>query len=491
MKIGYVSSEAVPYAKTGGLADVAGALPKALAKLGHDVKLFLPKYYSIDESSYGLNYCWNIGEMPIRVAGQVNTVHVLRGELPDSNVLVYFIDCPKYFHRELLYTNDHDEDERFILFSKAVIETMQRLHWAPDVINCNDWQTGLIPLYLKDNYLWDRMFDRTASVMTIHNVGYQGRFNASAIDKAEIRKELFYENSPVEIWGDMSFLKTGLNYADVINAVSETYAKEILTPHYGLGMESILNQRKEDLFGIINGIDYTIWNPELDKHLLFKYSADNLTGKLKNKKYLLEQLNLPFNEKTPVIGIISRLAAQKGFDLFQQAAKQLMTLNAQWVVLGGGEPEYENMFRELANKFPKKIANYIGFNNVLPHLIEAGADMFLMPSHYEPCGLNQIYSLKYGTVPIVRKTGGLADTVQDWNEQQSLGLDNGNGFSFTEPNAYAMLTAIQRAINTFHKKEIWKIIQHNGMMKDFSWNSSAEKYIKLYELAVSKKIKKY
>jgi starch synthase len=488
MKIAYVTAEAVPFAKTGGLADVAGALPKALAGLGHDVRLFMPKYYSIDEAVYDLHYCWNIGEMPIRVAGKTHNVHVLRGMLPNSEVYSYFIDCPEYFHREHLYTNDPDEDERFILFSKAVIETFQRLQWPPDVVNCNDWQTGLIPLYLKDNYSWDRIFDRTATALTLHNVGYQGRFSKATVDKAEIRRELFYINGPLEIWGDMSFLKAGLNYADVINAVSETYSREILTPEYGWGVEETLIKRKDDLYGILNGIDYSIWNPEVDKHIPFKYSIDDLAGKKLNKKYLLEHLQLPYKEKTPVIGIISRLVAQKGFDLFEKAVEQLMTLDAQWVILGGGEPEYEDLFRNLTLKNPKKVACFIGFNNVLSHLIEAGADMFLMPSHYEPCGLNQIYSLKYGTVPLVRKTGGLADTVQDWNEMLALGEETGNGFSFSEPFPYKLVTTVQRAINAFHNKEIWKKIQRNGMIKDFSWRTSAEKYITLYEKALKKRL---
>jgi starch synthase len=489
MKIAYVASEAVPFVKTGGLADVAGALPKALAELGNEVKLFIPKYYSIDESLYELSYCWDIGEMPIRVAGSVNIVHVLKGFLPNSNVAVYFIDCPKYYHRELLYTNDDDEDERFILFSKAVIETLQRLKWAPDVVSCNDWQTGLIPLYLKDNYSWDKLFDRTATTMTIHNVGYQGRFSSRTVDKAEIRRDLFYPNSPIETWGDISFLKAGLSYAEVINTVSETYAREILGSQYGAGMEGILNYRKNDLYGIINGIDYTIWNPEVDKHIPFHYSFNGLSGKIKNKKYLLENLHLPFNEETPVIGMISRLVAQKGFDIFALAAPQLLTLDAQWVIVGGGEPEYENMFRELTRLYPHKIANYIGFNNVLPHLIEAGADMFLMPSHYEPCGLNQIYSLKYGTVPIVRNTGGLADTVQDWPAYKAKGEETGNGFSFNKPDPFELISTIQKAINAFHNKKIWAKIQYNGMIKDFSWNSSAKKYMRLYELALMKRIR--
>ena len=487
MKIAFLSSEAVPYAKTGGLADVAGSLPKALAELGCDVKLFIPKYFFIDESKYGLHYNWNVGEMFIRIRGQLRSVHLHQTKQDSSKVEANFIDCPHYFHRGHIYTNDFDEDERFILFSKGVIESIQRLNWKPDVIHCNDWQTGLVPLFIKDNYNWDQMFDHTATLFTIHNIGYQGRFSKSTLFSAEIRGDLFYPGGPVEYEDSVSFMKTGIIYSDLINTVSNTYAYEILTPEYGAGLHNVLSQRRNDLSGILNGVDYETWNPETDKHLPFKYSKENLLGKHKNKKFLLEHFGLPFNEHVPLIGIISRMVNQKGFDIFAGALRDLMQLDAQWVILGSGEDSYEEMFRDISHTLPNKVATYIGFNNELSHLIEAAADMFLMPSLYEPCGLNQIYSMKYGTVPVVRKTGGLADTVQDWDEMYYYGYDNGNGFSFNDYTSYALLLTVRRAVNTFHKKDAWKKIMLNGMNRDYSWENSAKEYMSLYEKAIKKR----
>jgi starch synthase len=489
MKIAFLSSEAVPFAKTGGLADVAGSLPKALTELGCEVKLFLPKYFFIDESKYGLHYSWDVGEMLIRINGHLRSVHIHHTKLNDSNVEVNFIDCPHYFHRGHIYTNDLDEDERFILFCKGAIEALQRFKWKPDVIHCNDWQTGLVPLFIKDNYKWDRMFDKTASLFTIHNIGYQGRFSKSALFSAEIRGDLFYPGGPVEFEDSVSFMKTGILFSDIINTVSKTYAYEILTPEYGAGLNVVLSQRNEDLFGILNGVDYTTWNPETDKHLPFKYSKDNLLGKYKNKKFLLEHFGIPFDESIPLIGIVSRMVNQKGFDIFASALQDLMQLDAQWVILGSGEDRYEEMFRHISHVLPNKVATYVGFNNELSHLIEAAADIFLMPSRYEPCGLNQIYSMKYGTVPVVRKTGGLADTVQDWDEMHYHGYDNGNGFSFNDYTSYALFLTVQRAVNAFHHKDAWKKIMLNGMSRDYSWKNSAKEYMNLYEKAVKKRSK--
>lgn len=487
MKIAFLSSEAVPYAKTGGLADVAGSLPKALTELGCEVKLFLPKYSYIDESKFILKYNWSVGEMLIRINGYLRSVHLHQAKLNNSNVEVNFIDCPHYFHRGLIYTNDLDEDERFILFSKGVIESLQRLKWTPDVIHCNDWQTGLVPLFIKDNYNWDRMFDKTATLFTIHNIGYQGRFSKTALLNAEICGSLFYPGGPVEFEDTVSFMKAGILFSDMINTVSKTYAHEILTPEYGAGLHNVLATRKNDLHGILNGVDYETWNPETDKHLPFKYSKDNLLGKFKNKKFLLEHFGIPFNEHIPLIGIVSRMVNQKGFDIFAGALQDLMQLDAQWVILGSGEDRYEEMFRRIAHILPHIVAAYIGFNNELSHLIEAAADMFLMPSRYEPCGLNQIYSMKYGTVPIVRKTGGLADTVQDWDEMNYYGYDNGNGFSFNDYTSYALFLTVQRAVNAFHHKGAWKKIMLNGMNRDYSWKNSAKEYLTLYERAVKKR----
>lgn len=493
MKIAFVSSEVVPYAKTGGLADVAGALPKALAKLGCEVKVFMPKYYPVDETKFGLHYNWDIGEMPIRIDGHLRSVHLHQAMLPDSTkpsgqsgVEINFIDCPYYFHRGQVYTNDPDEDERFILFCKGVIETLQRLQWAPDIIHCNDWQTGLLPLLLKDNYNWDKLFDKTATLFTIHNIGYQGRFSQHTMFKAELAGKYYYPGGPVEFEDSVNFMKAGITFADIINTVSNTYAHEIVTPEYGAGLDVTLRQRKSDLYGIINGIDYATWNPETDPFIPFHYSADKIEGKLENKKYLLDHLNLAFDEDLPLIGIISRMVSQKGFDIFAGAINDLMELKAQWVILGNGEEHYENFFRSLSNALPHKVVSYIGFNNELSHLIEAGADIFIMPSRYEPCGLNQIYSLKYGTVPVVRKTGGLADTVHDWNEYQRNGLDTGTGFSFNDYTSFALYTSVKRAIDLFPDKKTWQKIQKNGMQKDFSWENSANQYMELYRKAIDK-----
>lgn len=487
MKIAFATAECVPYAKTGGLADVAGSLPKALEKLGVEVKIFMPKYLFIDESKHGLHYNWDVGEMLIRVNGKVHSVHLHQAKLPNSNVEVNFIDCPHYYNRGTVYTNDPDEDERFILFSKGVIEVLQRLQWTPDVIQCNDWQTGLIPLYIKDNYSWDRMFDNTATVFTIHNIAYQGRFSKSTLYAAEIRPELFYPGGPVEFEDTVSFMKTGIAFADIISTVSNKYSHEILTPEFGAGLDGILRARKPDVYGILNGVDYDEWNPETDKFLPYKYSMKDLSGKLKNKKFLMEHFNLPFDENRPLIGMISRLVLQKGFDIFADALPELMNLNAQWIILGSGEYRYEEMFRHLSYNLKGKLAAYIGYNNELAHLIEAGADIFLMPSRYEPCGLNQIYSLKYGTVPVVRKTGGLADTVKDWDEENYFGFDHGNGFSFYDYSGFALYKSVERAVNTFAHKDIWKKIQLNGMKLDFSWTRSAEKYAELYKIARDKR----
>ncbi len=487
MKIAFVASEAVPYAKTGGLADVAGALPIDLERLGCEVKVFIPKYHNIDEDKYGLHYNWDIGEIPIRIAGHTRSVHLHQAKLPNSNVEINFIDCPQYYHRGHIYTNHPDEDERFVLLCKGVIETLQRMKWIPDVIHCNDWQTGLLPLLVKDNYSWDRMFDDTAFLYSIHNIGYQGRFSRDTMFKAELRGEYFYPGGPVEFENTVCFMKAGILFSEIINTVSKTYAAEILTTEYGAGMQNFLYSRKDDLYGIVNGVDYNIWNPDEDKLIPFRFSSHYLSGKLKNKKFLLEHANLPFDENVPLIGIISRMVSQKGFDIFADALGKLIELPVQWAILGSGENRFEDLFSDMAHQLPDKVFTYIGYNNELAHLIEAASDMFLMPSHYEPCGLNQIYSLKYGTVPIVRKTGGLADTVQDWHEYLSYGEETGTGFSFTDYTSYALYTTVERALRTFYDKDAWKKIQKNGMGKDYSWENSAKEYIELYKKAIAKR----
>ena len=487
MKIAFVASEVFPFAKTGGLGDVAGALPIEVANLGNEVKVFMPRYNLISNNEYSLKYIDSIGEIPVRVANTTHSVKVFVDFIPNSKIPIYFIDCPAFFSRYEIYTNDKDEDERFILFSKSVIEVLQRLQWAPDVIHCNDWQTGLLPLFLRENYGWDKLFENTATVFTIHNVAYQGRFAKDAFKKAEIDEKHSLPGGIGEFYGNVNYLKTAILTSDIINTVSETYAQELLTPQYGAGMQDFLNKRKEDLYGILNGVNYSIWNPESDVYIPRHYSTETLSEKIKNKKALLNRIGLEFNEGTPLIGIVSRLVEQKGFDLIGYAKNELEKFDAQWIILGNGDPRYEDFLTSFAANYPKKVFLYVGFYDELAHLIESGADIFLMPSRFEPCGLNQIYSLKYGTVPVVRKTGGLADTVQDWDEFLAKGEETGNGFSFYDYSAYALVHSIERAINYFNNKAVWQKIQINGMKKDFSWRKSAEKYIVLYEKAICKK----
>ncbi len=489
MKVTFVSSEIFPYAKTGGLADVSGSLPKALSKLDCNVKIFMPKYYSIDNSKFELQYNNDIGEFGVQVGSHKRLARILNATLPGSMVEIYLIDCPHYFHRDSLYTDGCDEDERFIFFNKAVIEILKRINWIPDIIHCNDWQTGLIPLYIKNNFKTDGLFDSTAALFTIHNIEYQGLFSKHTLKHANIDDKLFYPTGPVEFFEKVSFLKTGIVFSDVINTVSNTYAKELLTSEFGAGMENILIERKNDFFGILNGANYTDWDPETDSCIPYKYSAKDLSGKLKNKKYLSDRFKLIFNQDLPLIGMVSRMVDQKGFDIFQKIAEDLMKLDANWIILGSGESEYENMFRLLEEKYPSKVSVHIGYNDELSHLIEAAADIFLMPSHFEPCGLNQIYSLKYGTVPVVRKTGGLADTVFDWDDSK-MTTKTGTGFLFKDYTGKALIESVNRALKTFRDKKSWDRIRKNGMVMDYSWNISAKEYLNLYEIALDRRGKR-
>jgi len=487
MNIAFVASEVVPFAKTGGLADVSGSLPIELTRLGHNVKVFMPKYYSVDERRYNLKFESWLGVIPVRVANKVHDVRIFRGLLEDSKTEIFFIDYPPFFHRHTLYTNDIDEDERFILFSKAVIELLQRLRWLIDIIHVNDWQTGLIPLLIKDNYSWDKLFSKTKSIFTIHNIAYQGSFSKETLLKAELEPKYFEPPGQIEQNGVVNFLKAGISFADAITTVSEKYAEELLTPEFGYGMETVLQYRKDDLFGILNGIDETVWNPEVDKLIPYNYSKDSIELKEKNKIELLKKYNLPYKKGTPVIGIVSRLASQKGIDLILSSMAYLLSLDIQWVILGSGEYHFEQQLNQLATKYKEKFGLYLGYSNEISHLIEAGADMFLMPSQFEPCGLTQMYSLKYGTIPIVRHTGGLADTVFDWDERNSKGFEDGNGFSFYDYNGYALTDAIERAVSLFQDRKLWRKIQLNGMTQEFSWRKSAEKYIQIYKNVMLKK----
>lgn len=477
MKTAFFTTECFPYVKTGGLGDVSGSLPKSLHKLGCDIKVFLPLYDTIKTIENGLYINEEFKDIPVKIGNDTYTFNFWEGKLPDSEVDVYFIDCPHYFHRGKPYTDDSDEDERFIFFQIACIETLQRLKWSPDIINCNDWQTGLIPAYIKFNYNWDELFKNTKTVLSIHNIGYQGRFAPSAIEIAGLNYDNFYPEGPYELDNAFSFLKAGIWYADLITTVSPTYAKEIQTSEYGAGLEGVLKMRSKDLHGIINGIDTDVWNPKKDIYIPYNYSFKKLEEKNKIKKHLLEEAGFVYNESVPLIGLVTRLTGQKGLDLIMPIIDELMSLPIQMMVLGSGEKKYEEFIESAAQVYSDKFIEYVGYNNELSHLITAACDMFLMPSMYEPCGLNQMYSLNYGAVPIVRKTGGLADTVYDYHEYNN----EGNGFSFEDANSYVLLDTVKRAISVFQDKDEWKKIVERGMKEDFSWEHSAKEYYKLFE----------
>ncbi|MFQ5708862.1 MAG: glycogen synthase [bacterium] len=482
MRICFAISECVPYVKTGGLADVGGALPKALASLGCEVKVFLPLYRHIDPQEHGLMVVEELQNLAAAVGSKSVTFHVWQGRLPHSPVEVYFIDCPYYYDRAQVYTSDPDEDERFILFQKAIIQILQHYRWAPDVVHCNDWQTSLLPAYLKFNFKQDDLFSQTACLLSIHNVGYQGLFAKDSIAKASLGYEHFYPGGPYELDGAFCMLKAGISFSEIITTVSETYAYEIQTPAYGARLDGVLATRKDDLYGVLNGIDTTVWNPRVDEFIPYRYGLRNITNKKKDQQALLDYAGLPFEEKVATIGIVSRLTKQKGFDLLMPIIGKIMQLPLQIVALGSGDRAYEDFFSAATRTYKRRFAACIGYNNRLAHLITAGCDLFLMPSLYEPCGLNQMYSLNYGTVPIVRKTGGLADTVKDYHEY----YEEGNGFSFSEYSPYALYLTIRRALDIFRDKKTWREIMKRGMKQDFSWKHSAQKYLALYQKAVTK-----
>ena len=482
MKICFVTSESEPFVKTGGLADVSGSLPLALTKLGCEVKIFLPFYDMIDSRRFGINSVKGIENLEVKLGKKTSAFNLYTCRLSDTFIDVYFVDCPEYFHRKKVYTNDEDEDERFILFQNAVLISLQRLNWSPDIMHCNDWQTALIPAYIKKNFRTDGLFRKTASVFSIHNIAYQGVFDKSSFLKTNFPVDDFQPLGPFEFNDLFCFLKAGIRYADIVTTVSPTYAKEIQTEKYGAGLEGVLVNEKEKLFGILNGINDEVWNPQSDNLIYLKYCESCFEKKIKNKKELLKKAKLKFHEDTPLIGIVSRFAWQKGFELFEPIIQDLLAKDLQIIVLGEGEAQYEKFFKKISDAYPEKVHAFVEYNNEIAHQITAASDIFLMPSKYEPCGLNQMYSLKYGTVPVVRKTGGLADTVRDADEYN----EKGNGFTFDDFNSKHFFKKIERALEYYMDKEKWRNIVKIGMNEDFSWNKSAKKYIEIYEKALSK-----
>jgi starch synthase len=481
MHIVFAASECVPFAKTGGLADVVGALPPELAKLGHEITVYLPLYASVRRQLVGdPNYAVRSITIPFTYYNRF--VGIVDGG-KQAGVQYYFIDCPELFDRPGLYgtaAGDYPNNwERFGLYCRAVIEATKLLG-VPDVFHVHDWQAALIPVYLRTVYASDPMLTRSSVVLTIHNAGYQGWFPPPITEKLLLPWEIFTMDK-VEQFDNFNFLKGGLVYSDMLTTVSRKYAEEIQTPEFGEGLDGILRGRAAKLRGVLNGVDYSQWNPATDTSLAARYSPDNLAGKQECRAELLRELGLELvDAATPVIGIVSRFAIQKGLDLVAQIAEPLAQREVVLIVLGSGEANYERFFRSLQFRHPDSVAVRIGYNEALAHKIEAGADIFLMPSRYEPCGLNQIYSLKYGTVPVVRATGGLDDTIEEWNPEQN----SGTGFKFDSLNAGDFLSAIDRALASFENKESWKQLMLNGMKQDYSWAQPAREYTAIYEEAV-------
>jgi starch synthase len=484
LKILLVSSEVVPFAKTGGLADVAGSLPKALAFAGHDnagndVRVVMPRYRQIEGASYRLDF-------PVHFKDRYETAIIKESSIESNyqgihkTIPVYMIDNYHYFYRDRMYMFD-DEAERFAFFCRAVLEMLPRLDWQPDIIHCNDWQSGPIPLLLKTHYCQDPFYNRIATVFTIHNLQYQGNFSKDTLKLFNLGEEYFHPDL-LEFFGGVSFMKAGILYSDVINTVSRTYAEEIQRPELGERMDGLLRKRSADLYGIVNGINYHEFNPRTDPRIHRNFDQYSVFNKKENKFALQKEMGLP-EKDIPVIGLITRLVDQKGLDLISQIIDPLMQEDIQFVVLGSGDPHYEQLFENIKSRYPQKIGLYIGFNAILAQRIYAGSDMFLMPSRFEPCGLGQLISLRYGTIPIVRLTGGLADTVNDFNPATG----SGNGFGFSEYSGMALLHTVRRALQLYREHpEQWQYLVKNAMELDFSWARSGVEYLQLYQEAIAR-----
>ncbi len=481
MKIALASPEVVPFAKTGGLADVSGALPKALAKLGAEVVVVMPRYKAVDMMKFGLINTMKKVSAVMDDRRVESTVY--EGKLP-GGVKTYFIDNPAYYGRDQLYGTPQgdypDNAERFIYFCKAIPEVLKAVGFKPDVLHVNDWQTGLAPLYLKEAYKDDTFFEGTGTIITVHNMGYQGVFWAEDMHLTGLGWDHFTPDG-LEFYGKMNMMKAGLVYSDLINTVSKTYSKEIQTEEYGYGLDGVLRARSKDLYGIVNGIDFDEWDPAKDKALYQNYGPGDVKGKQANKKALKEDLGLAPGNK-PLFGIISRLADQKGLDILSGAMDGILKTGAQFVLLGTGEEKYHHLFAALKKKRPKQVSVTLGFDARLANRIYAGSDVFMMPSRYEPCGLGQLISLRYGTLPLVRKTGGLADTVKNFSPRTG----SGNGFVFTDYSTGALMKAVRAALAAYEDKKAWNGLVKRGMSEDNSWDQSAREYIKLYKKAAGK-----
>ncbi|HLE40104.1 MAG TPA: glycogen synthase GlgA [Nitrospirota bacterium] len=480
MRILFAASEAAPFAKTGGLADVAGSLPPALASLGHDVRVVMPRYQCVDPDRFKLKH---IATFYVPLGSWKERGDILQGKM-GGNVTVYFINKDIYYNRPHLYRTPHadypDNAERFTFFSRSIFELCRAVGFSPDIIHAHDWQTGLVPFYLKKVYRDNALFRNTKTVFTVHNLGYQGLFWHWDLRLIGAGWDVFTPEG-MEFWGKISFLKAGLVYSDLITTVSETYGKEIQTPKYGSGLNGVLAKRSVDLSGIMNGIDYGVWNPARDEFIAQRYSASRPAGKSACKEALRKRVGLP-PSNAPLIGMVARLTEQKGLDILMEALPKIISLGAQIIIQGTGEERYHRSLTEAAGRYPNQMRVLLRFEEALARSIYAGSDLFLMPSRYEPCGLGQMIALRYGSVPLVRKTGGLADTVESYNSKTG----QGTGFVFNEYSPLALIAALRRALAVYRNREKWTSLMRAGMKQDFSWARSAKEYVKLYRKALRK-----
>jgi starch synthase len=487
-KIFYVSSEVLPFVKTGGLAEVSGALPKALKELGHDIRVMMPNYRVVNERKYTLRDVIRLKDMDVEMRGKMVKANGKSAFLPDSKVQIYLLNFKQYFDRDGLYQDSAGRDypdnaERFSFFCRGCLETLKLLQWQPDIIHCHDWQTALIPVYLKTILKDDPFFKGTAVLLTVHNLACQGVFDPSIVEVAGLPPDMFHPGSILELQGKVNFLKAGLMTADLISTVSQAYALEIQqNPESGMGLEGVLRSRSQSLVGTVNGVDYAEWNPETDTLIPHQYSASNLDPKVLNKQALLNQRGLTFDEEIPLIGMVSSLNEQKGLDLLEQALDDMLAQKLQMVILGAGEEKYQKLLTRFAKKYPRQLSVNLRSDKTLTHLIQAGADMFLMPSRIEPGGTGQLHAMRYGTIPIVRAIGGLEETVQNYDSR----TESGTGFVFKKYEKDDLLKAIERALKVYHDKKRWTKLMKNAMRQDFSWKATAEKYVKLYARIVSR-----
>ena len=477
------ASEAAPFAKEGGLADVVGALPKFLKARGHDVRVVMPRYYRVDRHKFQLRELPGSLVVPMGVIGEMYC-GVLEGRIPGTDVPVYFLEHEDYYGRDTLYEKDNcgylDNDNRFIFLSRASLELCKMLRFTPDLVHAHDWHTAAVPLLLNTLYRHDPYLCRAASLFTIHNMQHQGSFYEGALEVLGVGWEHF-NYLELEMHNQVNLLKGGIYHATLLNTVSVGYAREIQTPEYGWGLEGVVKERAAALSGILNGVDYDEWNPERDPHLAANYSADDLSGKGVCKHELQRSLGLPERDGIPLIGMVSRLVKQKGIDVLAEAMPRLLELDVQIVLLGAGEPWAHFYFGELAARYPERFACRIGYDNALAHRIEAGCDFFLMPSAFEPCGLNQMYSMRYGTLPIVRATGGLDDSVENFDTVRLTG----DGFKFWDLNAGALFDTVGWAVHTwYHVPGAIAALRQNAMAKRFTWEQAAANYERLYLEAI-------